>query len=115
MRPGTLWATQNMEHEIDSTHGSGHRRAQGLLGTGDKEEHTDFENTDYEPWNTENIGHGNMRQRTVQNARLGVHRKRGHVPPSCTVMWGTVTGHGAIGPGKLDLCPQRAQAVECGM
>lgn len=70
------------------------------MGTGDKEEHTDFENTDYEPWNTENIGHGNMGQRTVQNARLGGHRKRGHVPPSCTVMCGTVTGHGATGPGK---------------
>ena len=33
--------------------------------------HTDFENADYEPWNTDNTGHGNMRQRTVQNARLG--------------------------------------------
>ena len=79
----------NMEHEIDSMHGSGDRRAQGLLGTGDKvgpqppatgifcgsshrgSGHTDFENADYEPWNTDNTGHGNMRQRTVQNARLG--------------------------------------------
>ncbi|OWK16267.1 ATP4A [Cervus elaphus hippelaphus] len=60
-----------MTHEIDSTHESGDMRPRGLLGTGDKEEHTDFENTDYEPWNTENIGHGSMRQRTVQNARLG--------------------------------------------
>lgn len=97
-----------MAHEIDSTHGSGDMRPRGLLGTGDKEEHTDFENTDYEPWNTENIGHGSMRQRTVQNARLGGTGK-GNTATKLHGDVGCSQGHGATGPGKWDLYPQRAQ------
>ena len=82
------------------------------MGTGDKEENTDFENTDYEPWNTENIGHVNRRQRMVQNARLGGtgkgNTKHGDVGRSQRA-W----GHGAREVGSVPTASTGQLNVGC--